>query len=62
MSSGLPRVLVGFHDVELWTVVTAYLVGVAVVVPVGIPQITVLILAWHAHQVQGSNTSTVASC
>jgi len=39
MSCGLVCVLVGFHDVELWAKVTAYLVSITVVKAISIPVI-----------------------
>jgi len=55
----LPWPLVSLHDVELGAVVTTYLVTIAVVVTIGVPQLTTRVLARHTDQVESSDASAV---
>ena len=60
VSGGLPGVLVGLHDVELWAESTANLVCVAVVVVLAPEHIvSVLVLAWHADLVESSDAAAL---
>ena len=60
VSSCLPSPLVSFHDIELRAIVTTNLVTIAVVVPICVPEVTILAFPWHTDQVDGSNASAVS--
>ena len=47
------------HKVELWTIVSTYLIGITIVITIGVPVTTEPVLAWSTNQVEVSHASTV---
>ena len=58
--SGLERVLVGLHDVELWAEGAANLVGITVVVTSWTWDVaSIPVLGWHSDEVEGGDTAAL---
>lgn len=56
----VPSVLVGLHDIHLWTPLTTTFVGVTVVVAtIAWRRISVHVYTWHAHQVKSGVAAAV---
>lgn len=59
VNSSLRNEHVCLHNVILWTIVSTNLVGITVVITIGVPVISVSVLAWSTNQVEGSDATTV---
>jgi hypothetical protein len=59
VNSGLGNKHICLHDVVLWTVVASNLVGVAIIITISIPVITISVFARCTYQVEGGNATTI---